>query len=69
MFLEGSKQLIQERMVQRDQHFMPLSLLDSQFEIFESSDNSSCSLNINIENPLAEIIHEIIEKINEIPHN
>ncbi|XP_031557621.1 probable gluconokinase [Actinia tenebrosa] len=69
VFLEGSKRLIQERMVQRDQHFMPLSLLDSQFEVFEPSDNSSCSLNINIEKPVAEIVHEIIERINEIPHN
>jgi gluconokinase len=34
VYLKGSKQLIRERMEQRE-HFMPIALLDSQFETLE----------------------------------
>jgi gluconate kinase len=66
VFLEGSKQLLQERMAKRNKHFMQLTLLDSQLETFEQLDNSSCSLHIDIEKSVEEITNEIIKRINDI---
>lgn len=36
LFLDGSREMISEWMRQRDDHFMPVGLLDSQFKTLES---------------------------------
>ena len=56
IFLEGSYEVIMERMKNRPQHFMPTSLLQSQFNILEIPTDA---LNISIEKEPGEII-EII---------
>lgn len=40
IYLKGDYNLIEERIIKRQNHFFPLSLLKSQFEILEEPDNS-----------------------------
>ena len=56
--LTGSFELIKKRMSQRPGHFMPESLLQSQFEAFEQPTEG---LIINVDQTVTEIIQEIIE--------
>ncbi|NIZ62223.1 shikimate kinase [Sedimentitalea sp. CY04] len=50
ILLTGPKQLIQQRMLQRKDHFMPLSLLESQLADLErpSPDEKHISIDINL---------------------
>lgn len=58
--LEGKEELILERLKKRTQHFMPASLLSSQFATLESPiDAHSCS----IENSPEDIVEEILKKL------
>ena len=57
LFLEGSFETIQKRMKERD-HFMPASLLKSQFETLEppgGNDESKC-LKVSIDQSVEEIV-------------
>ncbi|RNC85548.1 MAG: gluconokinase [Balneola sp.] len=62
VFLEGSHQLIVQRMEARKGHFMPPALLKSQFESLEEP--IEC-LKVSIENTPTEIVGEIIEYFKE----
>ncbi|MBC7884344.1 MAG: gluconokinase [Saprospiraceae bacterium] len=55
--LAGSKELIESRMKQRN-HFMPSSLINSQLDILEISDDM---INIDIKLSPQEILHQIIQ--------
>ena len=48
LYLDGSKQLIGERMAARTGHFMPTSLLDSQFATLEVPDKTENAVAIDI---------------------
>ncbi len=56
VFLKGSPELILERQSQRAGHFMPASLIDSQFATLESPENEANVATLNIENPIDEVI-------------
>lgn len=57
IFLDGSKALILSRMKERKDHYMPVSLLDSQFDTLEHpSDNEPNILTINIDAKPEQII-------------
>ena len=60
IYLKGSKELIAERMAGRDKHFMPESLLDSQFEALEEPRNA---LAISIDRSPGEIVEGILKQI------
>ncbi len=60
ILLQGSFDLIQERMKARKDHFMPASLLQSQFETLEAPANS---IIIDIKNSPDEIVQYILQKI------
>lgn len=64
IYLEGSKTLIAERMKNRDDHFMPESLLDSQFEALEEPLNA---ITVDIDNRPDRIVENIIEQIHASP--
>jgi len=49
VFLDGSKSLIQKRMLDRSGHFMPETLLDSQFATLESPAAESNVVTVGIE--------------------
>jgi gluconokinase len=56
IYLEGSKELIRDRMRQRKDHFMPASLLDSQFAALEVPADA-------ITVPIAETVPAIVDDI------
>lgn len=63
--LAGSRDLIAGRMAQRSGHYMPLSLLDSQFAALEAPGPDE-ALTISIDQPLDAILAEIL---NHLPQN
>jgi gluconokinase len=56
--LAGSRDLIAARMAQRSGHYMPLSLLDSQFAALEPPDATE-ALTVSIDQPLSAITDTI----------
>lgn len=62
VFLKGSYDLIKKRMEERKGHFMPASMLSSQFETLEIPRKS---ITIDISNTPDEIVEKIISEIAE----
>ena len=63
VYANGSKELIAERMRQRYEggnHFMPVSLLDSQFGTLEPPTNA---INADISKPMSELVPLVIEEM------
>jgi len=62
IYLKGSKELIRSRMESRLDHFMPATLLDSQFaSLAEPSDQEAIIL--TIDRPVKEIVSELLRSI------
>ncbi len=59
VYLKGSRELILRRMAARHGHFMPVSLLDSQFEALEEPTPEEHALVISIDRRPEEIVAEI----------
>ncbi len=59
IFLDGSRELIAERMASREGHFMPLSLLDSQFAALERPSADEPALTIDISGSEEEVVNLI----------
>lgn len=57
--LAGSRAVIEARMAARRDHFMPVSLLDSQFAALEPPAADELALTVNIDQPLAAIVAAI----------
>lgn len=66
IFLKGSKELIAKRMAARQNHFMPTSLLDSQFASLEDPSHEKDVLTIDIDKTLTEMLEEIIWMLRKI---
>ena len=60
--LVGSRDLIAARMAERTGHYMPLSLLDSQFAALEPP-GSEEAIAVSIDQTLAQIVDEILQKM------
>jgi gluconokinase len=60
-FLDGSRELIAARMHQRSGHFMPESLLDSQFAALERPGPEEFARAIDIDAPVGMIVERICE--------
>jgi gluconokinase len=68
--LSGSKELISARLRERSHHFMPIELLDSQFQTLENLHHTENGKSIEISKPVDEIVMEIIAWIeNPFPTN
>lgn len=63
IFLDGSKESIRKRMSARLDHFMPTSLVDSQFASLEDPRQERDVLTIDINQKLAGVLRDIFEKI------
>jgi carbohydrate kinase (thermoresistant glucokinase family) len=63
VFLHGSPDLIAERLGRRSRHFMPASLLASQFDTLEEPAPDERVTTIDIDAPPQEIVRRIIEKL------
>lgn len=60
LFLNGFRELIEQRMAERKGHFMPLSLLDSQFTTLEPPTRDETFVDIDISGDLPAIMNQII---------
>lgn len=61
--LEGSRDLLAQRMGARHDHFMPLSLLDSQLATLESLQPDEAGFIVGIEPAADEIVESIIGRL------
>jgi gluconokinase len=61
--LSGSQELIADRMAKRGGHFMPLSLLKSQFATLEPLIEREQSIVVDISGSTDEIVFDIVSKI------
>ena len=63
VYLKGSIECISERISKRKDHFMPVTLLESQFQDLEEPENPENFISIGISGTVKEIVSEIIDKI------
>ena len=62
VYLEGSRDLIAGRMAERKGHYMPLTLLDSQFAALEVPGPAE-AITVSINQPLDKIIQAILQNV------
>lgn len=62
VYLHGSRDLIAGRMAARQGHYMPLSLLDSQFAALEPPGQDE-ALRVDIDQPLEALVAQIVEGV------
>src|SRR5262249_38730993 len=60
VFLNGDIGLISRRIATRHEHFMPASLLESQFAALEEPAPDEQPIAVSIDRPPQEIVHEIL---------
>lgn len=65
IFLSGSKELIAGRMAAREGHFMPTSLLDSQFAALEEPNATESVIKVDIDTTEAQVVGFISEQIEQ----
>lgn len=63
VYLDGSRELIAQRLAQRKNHFMPAGLLDSQFEALQPPTPDENAISVSIDAPAAGIVDDIIRKL------
>ena len=59
VYLEGSRELIGARMAVRHGHFMPASLLDSQFAALEPPAPDEHAIAVSVDTPVADTVAQI----------
>jgi gluconokinase len=67
VYLQGSQQLIADRLAQRKGHFMPPGLLDSQFKTLEPPDASEHAVTVSIDGSVDEIVDDIVRQLDLSP--
>lgn len=60
LYCEGSPELIGERMAHRSHHFMPASLLQSQFDELEPPGSDECAVTADIAQPPEAIVEHFV---------
>jgi carbohydrate kinase (thermoresistant glucokinase family) len=65
VYLRGSKHLIGTRMAMRKGHFMPPTLLDSQFATLEEPGADEHPIVVSVEPPPETIVDEVVRKLKE----
>jgi gluconokinase len=63
VFLKGDRELIARRIAARDDHFMPASLLDSQFDALEEPGVDERPIVVSIAPHPREIVDAIVQKL------
>ncbi|MFC5320690.1 6-phosphogluconolactonase [Bradyrhizobium oligotrophicum] len=63
VYLEGSRELIGDRMVHRKGHFMPTGLLDSQFATLEPPGACEHPLTVSVDAPVEAIVDGILQQL------
>jgi gluconokinase len=62
--LAGSRSLIAARLAERSGHFMPASLLDSQFTTLEPPGPDENAITVDIDQPLDSLVADILRRMN-----
>jgi len=65
VYLQGSAELLAERLAQRQNHFMPVSMLQSQLATMESVEQETDVLCLDISQSVDELMLLILEKIKQ----
>lgn len=65
VYLKGTHALIGDRMGQRKGHFMPPSLLASQFTTLEEPAPDEKAITVLVEPPAEEVVAEVLKKLQE----
>jgi gluconokinase len=65
VYLQGDKGLIAGRMAARKGHFMPVTLLDSQFATLEEPGPDERPVTVSIALPAAAIVDEVVRRLKE----
>ncbi|MHB8268558.1 gluconokinase [Bradyrhizobium sp.] len=63
VFLNGTQQLIADRLALRKDHFMPPGLLDSQFRTLEPPALDENAIDVSIDAPVDTIVDDIVGKL------
>lgn len=63
VYLHGSRAVIEARMAARQGHYMPVSLLDSQFATLEPPGPDE-ALRVDIDQPLDALVNDILRQMN-----
>ena len=63
VYLDGSRELIAERMAKRKNHFMPSGLLDSQFATLEVPGTDEKPITVSIDASADEIVDSIVAQL------
>jgi gluconokinase len=63
VFLNGTQQLIAQRLALRKDHFMPPGLLDSQFRTLEPPSRDENAIDVSIDAPVDTIVDDIVGKL------
>jgi len=63
IYLDGSRELIAERMNAREGHFMPPSLLDSQFETLEVPGTDENAISVDISGTSQDVITAVLQRL------
>jgi gluconokinase len=61
--LAGSREVIAARMAARSGHFMPASLLDSQFATLEPPGPDEAAITVDIDQPMDRLVAEILRRL------
>jgi hypothetical protein len=64
VYLHGEKAVIAARLAEREGHFMPRSLLDSQFAVLEEPDPDEESIRLETDRLVGDIVAEIVHELN-----
>ena len=64
LYLAGSYDVLAERMMSRTGHFMPLSLLKTQFAALEPPSPDEISVTVNVDQTPKAVLTELLHKIN-----
>ena len=64
VYSHGEKAVIAARLAEREGHFMPRSLLDSQFAVLEEPDPDEESIRLETDRLVGDIVAEIVHELN-----
>ena len=65
VYLDGTREVIGERMAKRKHEYMPTSLLDSQFRILEEPSPDENAITVGIDRAPDAIVDEIVHRVEE----
>lgn len=63
LYLKGSRETLSLRLQDRQGHFMPAALLDSQFQALQEPTADECAVSVNIDATTDEIVDELLGHI------